>query len=134
MRKTGSCLCGHIGFVTDGMPNDVSNCHCRTCQKASGAAYVTWADFPATAVRWTAEPTWRASSTFGERAFCPECGTPVAFRYNTGDNIDLPSVLFEDTETFAPQDEIWIDSRQPWVKLDERLAHFLKGHGNESDT
>lgn len=123
----GRCLCGHISFTAKGPPNNVTNCHCRTCQKASGAAYVTWAEFPAAHVTWTgAEPTWRASSDRAERGFCPQCGTPVVFRYTEGDAIDLPSVLFDNPDTFAPQYDIWTDDHRSWVVLDEHLARFFK--------
>jgi len=39
--QEGGCLCGRVRFRADGPPNNVTNCHCRTCQQQGGAAYVT---------------------------------------------------------------------------------------------
>ena len=36
----GSCLCGEIEFAVEGPPNDVINCHCNFCQRATGSAYL----------------------------------------------------------------------------------------------
>ena len=84
--------------------------------KASGSPYVTWVELAAAAVHGRGqEPAWYASSDAAKRGFCPRCGTPVAFLYNDGRDIDLPSVLFDQPEAFPPQDEIWTDSRRSWV-------------------
>lgn len=61
-----------------------------------------------------------------ERGFCPQCGTPVAFRYNAGQDIDLPSALFDDPETFPPQDELWTASRRSWSRLNPNLTHHAQ--------
>lgn len=123
----GSCLCGHVAFVVEGAFNNVTNCHCITCQKVSGAPYVTWVEFPTAQITWTgAEPTWRTSSDKGERGFCPECGSTVTFRFLGSDATDLACVLFDDPSIFAPSDELYTDSRQSWTVLNERLTHFPK--------
>jgi hypothetical protein len=38
--QTGRCLCGDIEFGVEGPPNDVINCHCNFCQRATGSAYL----------------------------------------------------------------------------------------------
>ena len=48
----GGCLCGAVRYRAQGQPNNVTNCHYRDCQQAVGAAFVTWAEFPAAAVTW----------------------------------------------------------------------------------
>ena len=41
----GGCLCGAVRFTAEAAPLMMASCHCRDCQKATGAAY-----FPAIAV------------------------------------------------------------------------------------
>lgn len=126
--QKGSCQCGRITFVVEGEPNGTTNCHCQMCQKASGAPYVTWAEFKANQVQWSGETlTWWSSSAQAERAFCSNCGTPLAFKYNEGQDIDVPSVLFEDPEAFPPQDETWTDSRRGWSILNQHLPKHSRG-------
>ena len=131
-RYEGSCLCGHVAFVAEGAFNNVTNCHCTTCQKASGAPYVTWVEFPAMQITWTgAEPTWRISSDKGERGFCPKCGSTVTFRFLGSDAIDLACVLFDDPSMFTPSDELYTDSRRNWTVLKPGIPHFASGRNTQ---
>jgi len=41
---TGGCQCGAIRFAVKAAPVKVSICHCRMCQKASGAPFASFAD------------------------------------------------------------------------------------------
>lgn len=124
--REGGCLCGHVRFRVVGEPSEtVGNCHCRTCQKASGAAFITWAIFPMEHVTWLrAEPRWFGSTDFAERGFCPECGAPVTIHDFNARTLDLPVVLFDDPDALAPQDDIWLARRCAWVVPDPALTHY----------
>ena len=37
--QQGECLCGAIRYTTNSDPMLVMNCHCKFCQRATGAAY-----------------------------------------------------------------------------------------------
>ena len=41
---TGGCQCGAIRFALSAPPTKVSICHCRMCQKASGAPFASLAE------------------------------------------------------------------------------------------
>lgn len=132
----GGCACGHVRFRVTGAPSgSVGNCHCRACQKASGAPFMTWAIFPKAQVAWIgAELSWYRSSTFAERGFCSQCGTPISIHDFASETYDLPTVLFDDPERFAPVEDIWLDSRRTWVVLDEDLNHYPRsGPGGDEE-
>jgi hypothetical protein len=40
-KLDGSCLCGSVTYTCDADPIASANCHCRDCQKASGAPFTT---------------------------------------------------------------------------------------------
>lgn len=122
----GSCLCGQVRFRVVGEPVEpVGNCHCRVCQKASGAAYMTWAIYPQSRVTWLREPPkWFRSTDFAERGFCSACGSPVAIHDFGHSTVDLPIVLFDNPNALRPVDDIWLQSRIAWVALDPVLAHY----------
>ena len=124
----GGCLCGHVRFRVSAPPVEpVGNCHCRLCQKASGAAYVTWAIFKETDVTWTAAPPkWHRSTDFAERGFCPHCGSTVSIHDFTYQTMDLAVALFDNPNAFAPEDDIWRESRINWVALDPALPHYQR--------
>lgn len=126
----GGCLCSHVRFHTTGTANNVSNCHCRLCQKASGAAFVTWAEFPQAQVTWLEnKPHWRASSDKAERGFCPNCGGAVSFRYSGSANVDVAVALFDHPEAFPPSHDIFTESAQPWTALDAAIPHYKRERG-----
>ena len=43
---TGRCHCGGVRFVARFPSRFVAHCHCESCRRAHGAAFVTWAGFP----------------------------------------------------------------------------------------
>ena len=92
------------------------------CRKAAGAAFVTWDEFPAEAVTFTAgAPAWRGSSEAAERGFCATCGAALTFTFIDGETIDLTVATMDDPGALPPEDNIWIASKLPWVALDPTI-------------
>ena len=44
---SGGCLCGQVRYVLKAPPTEGCFCHCRMCQRASGAFAVAWASVAA---------------------------------------------------------------------------------------
>ena len=55
MIWTGGCHCGAVRFEAQGEPKFVSNCHCKDCRRATGAAVSTWVGFDSELVSWRGE-------------------------------------------------------------------------------
>ncbi len=89
---TGGCQCGAVRFRARLLGRG-SICHCRMCQKAFGGFFgplITAHD-----ANWTrGEPKWFQSSNAARRAFCGECGTPLA--YETRFGLELAIGAFDD--------------------------------------
>jgi hypothetical protein len=74
---TGGCQCGAIRFAVSAAPTRISICHCRMCQKASGAPFASFADIEKENFSWTrGKPASFQSSSIAMRDFCSACGTP----------------------------------------------------------
>ncbi|VAW18552.1 Gfa-like protein, partial [hydrothermal vent metagenome] len=107
---TGGCQCGAIRFATKlvGRP---SICHCRMCQKAFGGLFgplVTSHDG-----HWTrGKAKWFESSNVARRAFCPDCGTPLA--YETRYGLELAIGAFDDPAKVAPLIQVNLTDKQPF--------------------
>ena len=113
----GGCQCGGVRFETTGAPRFVSNCHCLSCRKATGAPFSTWVGFEESQVRWkTDEPSYFASSKGVARGFCAKCGTPLTFASQQwpGETHLLIGV-FDDPSAFVPRNEVFTEDALSWA-------------------
>ena len=79
----GGCLCGSMRYSTRGRPTRVTVCHCRFCQRATGAAYMVEPIFELSVLEITSgEPAIFELQSAGSGKtvrvhFCPQCGTKL---------------------------------------------------------
>ena len=125
MGLTGGCMCGSVRFELRSDPFDCGWCHCRTCQLESGA--------PAMAFASLARDDWVPTegkdslrsirtSSFGERTFCGECGSPLHVRVDhQPDTIDFSVVTLDDPGAVAPEFHIFWSSKVAWFNPGDGL-------------
>jgi len=53
IKMEGGCLCGAIRYSISGFPISAEYCHCRMCQKGTGAVVVNWMDLNVDQLTWT---------------------------------------------------------------------------------
>jgi hypothetical protein len=126
---SGGCTCGSIRYKCVGAPIAMLNCHCRDCQRSSGAPFASGVVVMTTDLEISGTPktySVRASSGgLATRSFCSECGTPLFTRSEA--NPEFMSIRFpslDDPSEFAPMLDIWTSSAQSWVCLDHKIPHF----------
>ena len=128
-QVTGSCLCGEVRFVASGDPYRVGLCHCLDCRKHHGALFFAAAIFPEDAVRIEGD-----TAEFGERHFCPRCGSSVFAR--SGDEIELHLGSFDEPDQFTPTYENWVIRRESWLPefpLERRHERNRESSGRRED-
>jgi hypothetical protein len=113
---TGGCLCGAIRFELRSEPFEAGYCHCRICQLASGAPVLAFATVPRDDYAIvTGQPAWHRSSEYGERWFCPDCGTPLTILVaHQPKTIDFTIATLDSPDRVAPGFHIWRGSRIGW--------------------
>ena len=113
---TGGCQCGAIRFALSAAPTRVSICHCRMCQKASGAPFASLADIPHEHFSWTrGAPSAFRSSSIAERDYCAACGTPLSYRKIGGDNLEIMTGAFDRPDRMVPTLQFGTESRLGWI-------------------
>jgi hypothetical protein len=113
---TGGCQCGAIRFALSAAPVKVSICHCRMCQKASGAPFASLAEIEKGDFAWTrGTPSAFQSSSLAERDFCARCGTPLSFRRVDGSRIEIMIGAFDRPDRLVPTRQYGSESRLGWV-------------------
>jgi hypothetical protein len=124
--REGGCLCGRIRYRARGAPLNVCHCHCTMCQKAAGAAFVTWVYYPIQAVTFTkGKPVVYRSSKKAERMFCGACGTALTFQYlDDREGMDLTVCSLDDPQSVVPKDHIWTSTALRWAHTDDGLPRY----------
>ena len=132
----GSCLCGAVRFEVAGALEQVAHCHCTICQRAHGAAFVTWAAVPEERVRITAgeaELTRYRSSDIGERSFCRRCGSSMFCTLDTHPGVvDVAVACLAHDHGAVPRVHVFWDDRAGWVELADPLPRLGGKSGLES--
>jgi hypothetical protein len=122
----GGCLCGAVRYTVTKAPLDSGYCHCRMCQKSSGAPLQASAEFPVDAFAITnGAPKAYRSSLGAVRHFCPDCGSQLTFRAAqnpTYISVNLPTL--DHPEAIVPRKHIWCSSRLPWFEVADDLPRY----------
>ncbi|MBI5130449.1 MAG: GFA family protein [Rhodopseudomonas palustris] len=113
---TGGCQCGAIRFALSAPPLRITLCHCRMCQKATGAPFASMAEIARDAFAWTrGKPASFRSSSLAERDFCKACGTPLSYRQNDAASIEIMTGTFDRPDRVVPTVQLGAESRLGWV-------------------
>ena len=103
----GRCLCGEIEFAVDGQPNDVINCHCNFCQRATGSAYLVETLFDKAKfhlLKGSPKVYEHISEGSGKVIyihFCPNCGTKTHMLFERfPSSVGIFSGTYDETDWF----------------------------------
>ena len=127
----GGCACGNVRYRLSDDPIVVHCCHCRWCQRESGAAFALNAVIEAERVELLAEEPERietpSASGKGQAVFrCPLCKVALWSHYaGAGERADFIRVgTLDDPDACPPDVHIFTESKQPWVVLPEDAEGF----------
>ena len=132
-RYTGRCFCGNVRFMVTGPIRYSAFCHCESCRRASGGAYVPWVTFTRAALRWTAGTIELHESSPGvTRGHCPRCGTSLTYEEaGRADQVDITLTSFDDPSLFTPLAHIWVDDKLGCVHVDDGLPRYSRSTGSK---
>ncbi len=120
----GGCDCRHVRYRLQTAPLFVHCCHCRWCQRESGASYALNAMIESDRVGLLAGEVdivdTPSDSGLGQRiARCPRCRIAVWSHYaGAGPVLRFIRVgTLDDPDRLPPDIHIFTASKQPWVVL-----------------
>lgn len=125
----GGCLCGAVRYRLDGEIEESAYCHCRTCQRQSGAPVVAWFAVAPTALVYTkGKPKGYRASDRATREFCGDCGTYLLFREDDATaSLGVNTATLDDPERVPPTFHIWHQSHIAWFETSDAFPRFAKG-------
>lgn len=113
--RRGGCNCGALRLETRGEPARVGLCHCVTCRRETGSAFMAFAVWDRNDVTVTgAAAAWRAATD--HRHFCPVCGSAVFATRDTDTEMEVRLGCFDDAPSnLVPAYENWVGRREVWL-------------------
>ena len=121
----GQCLCGAVAFSVRLPVKWVAHCHCTRCQRAHGAAFVTWVGVQtegASIQDPSAVLSWFSTSGGGDRGFCGTCGSSMFFKSaQWPGELHVARALFTDDVGQAPQMHAYYDTHVDWASVADGL-------------
>jgi len=122
----GGCLCRALRFRIAAPPIRSGYCHCRFCQLNSGAPVVAWVEVPIGAFSYAgAAPGVFRSSSWGQREFCPACGSFVLYREQQAPKtVSINTASLDDPSSFPPTHHIYASRRVAWFDTADDLPRY----------
>ncbi|MGY2032189.1 GFA family protein [Nocardia gipuzkoensis] len=123
-KFTGRCECGAITYKFSDAPDFIANCHCKDCQRSSGAVMASYLrisvdDFTLLSGSPRSYAYVADSGNTLERSFCPDCGTRLFNEKLSG----FPGKMFvmlgsvdQPERIEPPMMEIFTAHRISWTK------------------
>ena len=127
--RTGGCMCGAARYEINIDGHMSGNCHCRDCQKNTGAAFMPCTNVDAGQFRWISKPGGEArASDKAIRRFCEKCGTPLT--WEADDSPDRQSInmgTLDDPLGIEITYEIYTRSRWPDIQPVPGARQYVDG-------
>jgi len=117
---SGACICGQVSYTCSKAPVWSVNCHCRACQKLSGAPYVSAFSVPAKCVELTGELTVftrvAASGHQVTTSLCSNCGTRMCAQSAGATHLlNIFAATLNDQTGFAPISNVYLSEAVAWI-------------------
>lgn len=123
---TGGCHCGKIRYQLTAYPFDGDFCHCRDCQKITGAPTSAWMDVKKSQLTWQqGNPSEYTSSQAIRRGFCTSCGSTLSYRSIEHDNyISLAITTLDNPNLMSPNYHIYGEQQVSWLQLTDSCKKY----------
>ena len=117
----GRCVCGAIRYIVRGAPLGVYACHCKDCQRFSGAPFsiamtIRLSDFSL----GFGEPARLAKPADSGRVvgvrFCRDCGTRLWHEpAHSPHLVNIAAGTLDDSSWAKPAAHVWASRKVPWI-------------------
>ncbi len=129
----GGCDCRYVRYRVSTAPLVVNCCHCRWCQRETGASFALNAVIEADRVTLLCgDPQiidTPSQSGYGQRiARCPKCWVALWSHYaGSGPATKVLRVgTLDDPDSLRPQAHVFVSSKQPWVQIPPDVPQFAE--------
>ena len=122
----GSCFCGRVRFRLTPPTEFVSHCHCHSCRRSHGAAFVTWTAVPKERFELLGGQLKSYQSSPGTAwQFCPECGSSLFYESDkAAHKIYVVVACLDDPPDRQPDAHVSYEEAVEWLHLNDGLPRY----------
>lgn len=123
--KSGSCLCGAVGFTVSAQLKGVTYCHCSQCRKQSSSFYAS-TNVPLSGFRFDRQDglAWYAASDMARRGFCRNCGSLLFWQANDADTIAVSAGALDMPTGLKADRHIFVADKADFLEIADELPQF----------
>lgn len=127
---SGSCLCRAIRYEVTVPISELRHCHCKDCQKSSGAGGAVNAMIPSSGFRITHGEPRRFTKVADSgrtlhRFFCGDCGSPIySQREAAPEMMMVRAGTLDDSSGLKVTASIWTKSARSWGHVEPSSKQF----------
>ena len=125
----GGCACGAVRYECTSEPQLAFNCHCRDCQRISGAPFITAILVPEDAL--TINGNTHGHTQDGDsggsltRYFCSDCGSALFAKVEAFPGVlGIKVMSMDDPSWISPSMDFYTKSAHPWVTFSDITEKF----------
>ena len=134
-KVQGACLCRAVRFEIALPSRFCAHCHCQNCRRAHGAAFVTFAGFPAgqvAIVSGAANLTRYRTDTDATRTFCSTCGSTLFYEGPRWEGeLHVARANIDGEIDRAPSAHVYVDHGASWWAITDSLERYGGASGTE---
>lgn len=124
----GRCFCGGIQYAITPPTKMFSHCHCESCRRSHGAAFVSWTSVEDDKFNITSgeDLIMAYESSPGIRwLFCRKCGSSIfqTTRYSPGVTYVVTASLIDPMDREA-EGHMSFEEKVPWLQVEDDLPKF----------
>lgn len=123
---TGRCQCGRLVYQISVPAAHATLCHCRACQRTSGAPMVAWFTVATAGFHWLqGTVSFYASSAEGRRGFCGHCGSLLVFSHQQRSHeLDVTLCSLDQPDALAPLHHTYTETQRSWLSGAATLPRY----------
>lgn len=129
LRKIkGRCYCGEIQFEITPPTKMFSHCHCESCRRSHGAAFVSWTSVPNEQFELTLGKD-RVSSYESSPGivwqFCKKCGSSIFQKTRHSPNVTyVVAASLIDAIDRKPEGHMSFEEKVSWLDVNDELPKY----------
>jgi hypothetical protein len=126
--RTGQCLCGSVRFRIDGDLQTFAYCHCTSCRRSSGSAFMANSEIRTSQLHWMQGRDFireYESSPGKFRAFCSGCGSPIYARHPAQpEHLSMRLGLIEGDPGHRASAHFNVSEKAAWFTVSDGLPQY----------